>query len=38
VTARPAALSGKGSKKDKDSDVRPVARNRKAFTEYFIEE
>jgi len=38
VTARPAALSGKPGKKDKDADVRPVARNRKAFHEYFIEE
>ena len=38
MTARPAALSGKSGKKDKDGDVRPVARNRKAFHEYFIEE
>ncbi|MBI5441714.1 MAG: SsrA-binding protein, partial [Deltaproteobacteria bacterium] len=38
MTARPAALSGKPGKKTKDADVRPVARNRKAFHEYFIDE
>jgi len=35
VTARPAAPAGKG---DKSPTVRPVAKNRKAFHEYFVEE
>ena len=35
MTARPAAPAGKGEKKDA---VRPVAKNRKAFHEYFVEE
>jgi SsrA-binding protein len=34
VTARPAVPAGK----KKDSAVRPVATNRKAFHEYFVEE
>lgn len=38
MTARPAAPAGKGAKKDRQTDVRPVARNRKAFHEYFVEE
>ena len=33
MTARPAALS---SKKGKEDAVRPVARNRKAFHDYFV--